>query len=123
MNPAFYRILFRNMLWTLLLLILTGGAVGATLYAWHVARSPGGSVNLRTISLSSAIATGLLGATFLAFAMNALDRPMLNFLPPWYIRWPLKLNKRILLLLQIVATALAVASALFLAFDFPIPAI
>ncbi len=59
----------------------------------------------------------------MAFAMQALDRPMRGFVPPWYIRWPLKINKRILLLVQIIATALAVASAIFLAFHFQIPAI
>jgi hypothetical protein len=122
MNAAFHRTLFRNMLWTLLLLILAGGAMGGTLYAWHLART-GGGVNLRTISLSTAIATGLLSALLLALAMHTLDRPMLNAVPPWYIRWPLKINKRIILLIQIIATALAVASALCLAFHFPIPAL
>ncbi len=120
MNATFHRLLFRNMLWTLLLLILAGGALGGTLYAWHIARAV---VNLRTISLSVAIAAGLLSALLMAFAMHALDRPMRGFVPPWYIRWPLKINKRILLITQIIATALAVASAIFLAFNFQIPAI
>ena len=120
MTASFHRVLFRNMIWTLLLLILAGGAMVGTLYAWRVART---GVNLRTISLSAGIAAGLLSALLLALAMHALDRPMSGFVPPWYIRWPLKINKRILLLVQIIAAALAVASAIFLAFNFQIPAI
>ena len=119
MNATFHRLLFRNMVWTLLLIMLAGGAMGGTLYAWRVART---GANLRTISLSAAIGSGLLAALLLALAMRSLDRPMRDFVPPWYIRWPLKINKRIILLVQIVATALAVASALFLAFQFQVPA-
>ena len=120
MTASFHRILFRNMLWTLLLLILAAAAMGGTLYAWRIART---GLNFRTISLATGIATGLLSALLLAGAMHTLDRPMRGFVPPWYIRWPLKINKRILLLAQIVATALAVASAIFLAFNFQIPAV
>jgi hypothetical protein len=120
METSFYRLLFRSALASLILLALTAAAIVGTLYSWRYARE---HLQHRTLSLAAGITAGLLAALLLSLTMRILDNPMRCYCPPWYLRWPLKLNKRIILLVQLAATALAVASAFFLFFDFKIPAI
>ncbi|HUO10934.1 MAG TPA: hypothetical protein VM008_21710 [Phycisphaerae bacterium] len=120
MEPAFYRILFRSALASLILIAFTAAALLGTLYSWRFARE---HLQHRTLSLTAGIAGGLLAAFLLTLAMRALDKPMRRHCPPWYLRWPLKINKRIILLVQLAAAGLAVASAYFLLFNFKIPAL
>jgi len=119
-DATFSRTTFRSALLALVMLTVAAFALAATLYAWHLARQ---HLNLRIVCLVVAIFTALVSTLFLAFAMRQLDKPMLRATPPWYLRFTLKLNKRIILIFQLLTTALALASAFFIAFDFKIPTI
>ena len=119
-DTTFARSTFRSALIALVMLVIAALALGATLFAWHLARQ---YLPLRAICLLTAIFAALTSTLFLAFAMRQLDKPMLHRTPPWYLRITLKLNKRIILIFQLLTTALALASAFFIAFDFRIPAV
>jgi hypothetical protein len=114
------RQLFRSSLAALIMLAFSAGALAGTLYAWHFARL---NLSLRTMCLLASIAMAMTGTLFLAIAMRQVDKPLLRHVLPWYVRVTLKLNKRIILVAQLVSTGLALASAFLLAFDFKIPAI
>jgi len=77
--------------------------------------------NLRTLCCVIAMISGLSAAFMLAVAMYFLDRPTTNSFQPWHIRAMLAAAKRIILLLQLATTALALAAASVLIFDFGIP--
>jgi hypothetical protein len=96
------------------------------LAAWHAfatARHFGG---LRTNCLIALIVAPLGAAICLAGVIHFLDRPLMvdpaeNAALPWYVRLTLGELKRLLLALQLLTSGLALAAALALIFDFPIP--
>ncbi len=77
---------------------------------------------LRTECLVGGIVAGVGATSCLAGAMHYLELPLMGCVAgPWYVRWPLKINKRILLVGQLATTGLAIASAGILIFGFSIP--
>jgi hypothetical protein len=101
-----------------LMIILAGAILLAAWWTYQLARS---NVSLRVNCLVAEIVAGIGSTLCLAGAMQYLDVPMIDRQPPWYVRWVLKSGKRVLLTAELATTALALAAAGILIFDFKIP--
>lgn len=101
-----------------LMIILAGAILLAAWWTYQLAKSNG---HLRTDCLVAEIVAGLGSTLCLAGAMQFLDTPMIDRRPPWYVRGVLKIGKRVLLTAELATTALAIAAAGILIFDFKIP--
>lgn len=113
------HITFRAALMCILMILCAAIILLAAFYAWRTALKV---ESLRIECLIAGIVAGIGSTACLAGAMHYLDFPLMGYLPPWWVRWTLKLNKRILLVAQLATTALALASAGMLIFGFKIPA-
>lgn len=112
------RITLRAACMCMLLIFFAAIILLAAYFAWRTALQVEW---LRTECLVAGIVAGFGSTACLAGAMHYLDLPLMGYVPSWYIRWPLMLNKRILFAAQLATTALALASAGILIFGFKIP--
>jgi hypothetical protein len=108
---------------SLLLLACYAALLAASFHAYKTATQFSG---LRTDCLIALIIAPLAAAICLAGLIHLLDRPASaepSEAPatPWYLRLTLSELNRLLLALHLLTTALALAAALTLIFQFPIP--
>lgn len=78
--------------------------------------------NQANIVVITAILAGIGAVICLAGALRFLDQPLCQDPQPrWLVRWPLKLYKRVVLLLQLALTAVVVGGLGVLIFGFKMP--
>lgn len=76
----------------------------------------------RTNVLVTEIILGVAATILLAGAIHFLDQPLARpDVPAWYLRWPLKAVKRIIMVGQLATMGLAVAAVVVMIFRAPIP--
>jgi hypothetical protein len=117
-QPALTRFTRRAAFTSLFLLLFTALLLLAAYFIWQIALH---TDDLRTECLVAEIVTGIGATSCLAGIMHFLDLPLLGGRAPWYLRWPLLLNKRLLLAAELATTALTLAAAFILLFGLKIP--
>jgi len=103
-----------------LMLGFAGALLGALAWAYAVMRVDSIA---RADCLIAVIVAAIGAVVCLAGAMHYLDEPMMGAVPPWPVRWALKVNKRIIMLAQLAVMALAIAAAYALIFGFKVPGV
>lgn len=112
------RTLLRSGLVGFFLLAIAALLVLSDYYLWQYAK---GHPTLHEVCLWIAIPLALAATACLAGVMHFLETPLQRHTLPWYIRVPLKINKRVILVAQLLTTAVAIAAAVILLFGFKLP--
>lgn len=109
----------RSLLHSGLAVFFAATILGALLLAWSsLARVGFGSTRL--YALLTAITAPIGAAVCFAGALYYADEPLTQR-QPWYVRWLLAIDKRLLMLAQLACMLLTMAAAAALVFGFPIP--
>jgi hypothetical protein len=118
MKPSAPPSVRRSVVLALAAIVCAGAILLAAYFSWRmVMEEPW----LRMECLVACIVAGVGATVCLAGAMHFLDQPLQVGATKWYVRWLLKINKRILLVAELATTGLAIAAAGILIFGFRIP--